>query len=417
MKSYVKTLHVKNVKQFEEINVAFNKGFNFITGPNGSGKTTLLACISHCFSASGYHFTKLDETSELWSDVDNKGIFFRVGTGAGSFLKSDYRQNSLRQNRPAPVEAGYAPLTPQNVIQSMPDICPLVIGPQRNIRYQQVSGMQKEMAINQKINQVVSQNLGDLYGESNPVGVKQWLINRYFIIDKEWVTYEKSNWEHLLSNLPKIAPFNSQFKYIRTGRDLEPIFSVHNKECYLEELSSGYQAILYIIIKIIDWVETRTNERDREIVISSGTVLIDELDMHLHPEWQFSIRAGLELIFPNLQFIITTHSPHLLSTANENEIIRLTKYSGKEERDVSASKKKYSGWTTDQILEEVMGVTSLENTEHQMKINNALNLVETGSPEELATAISELDNIVHPNDTIVSVLKAKLATKVLLSDD
>ncbi|MGR6008126.1 AAA family ATPase, partial [Bacillus cereus] len=43
-----------------------------------------------------------------------------------------------------------------------------------------------------------------------------------------------------------------------------------------------------------------------------GTVIIDELDVHLHPEWQLTISDSLRRMFPKLQFIITTHSPTLL---------------------------------------------------------------------------------------------------------
>lgn len=62
--------------------------------------------------------------------------------------------------------------------------------------------------------------------------VKQWLINRYFIIDKSWAIEEKLNWEHLLCSLPAIGPFDSDFRYIDTERDLEPVFSIYGKNVF-----------------------------------------------------------------------------------------------------------------------------------------------------------------------------------------
>jgi predicted ATP-binding protein involved in virulence len=55
---------------------------------------------------------------------------------------------------------------------------------------------------------------------------------------------------------------------------------------------------------------------------SYGLVMIDEVDMHLHPQWQQTVMAGLLSAFPKIQFIVTTHSPQVLSTV-ERENIRL----------------------------------------------------------------------------------------------
>ena len=49
--------------------------------------------------------------------------------------------------------------------------------------------------------------------------------------------------------------------------------------------------------------------QDRALTETSGVVLIDELDLHLHPAWQKKVLNSLLTIFPKIQFIITTHSP------------------------------------------------------------------------------------------------------------
>lgn len=53
---------------------------------------------------------------------------------------------------------------------------------------------------------------------------------------------------------------------------------------------------------------------------SPGVVLIDEVDMHLHPRWQQAILGQLQAAFPNIQFIVTTHSPQVLSTIHRDNI-------------------------------------------------------------------------------------------------
>jgi predicted ATP-binding protein involved in virulence len=55
-----------------------------------------------------------------------------------------------------------------------------------------------------------------------------------------------------------------------------------------------------------------------------GLVLIDELDLHLHPRWQRRIVGDLKRIFPNIQFFATTHSPQIIGEARPEEIVMLT---------------------------------------------------------------------------------------------
>lgn len=54
-----------------------------------------------------------------------------------------------------------------------------------------------------------------------------------------------------------------------------------------------------------------------------GIILIDEVDMHLHPEWQRRIMEDLHYIFPKVQFIVTTHSPSILANVRQEHILLL----------------------------------------------------------------------------------------------
>ena len=57
-----------------------------------------------------------------------------------------------------------------------------------------------------------------------------------------------------------------------------------------------------------------------------GIVLIDELDMHLHPKWQWNVIKALEETFPNIQFIVTTHSPYILNSISNAKAYDLEKH-------------------------------------------------------------------------------------------
>lgn len=77
-------------------------------------------------------------------------------------------------------------------------------------------------------------------------------------------------------------------------------------------LSSGYSAILDIVVDLIMRME-KTSNRKFEYNMS-GIVLIDEIETQLHLELQKNIMKFLTTIFPNLQFIVTTHSPFVLNS-------------------------------------------------------------------------------------------------------
>ena len=55
-----------------------------------------------------------------------------------------------------------------------------------------------------------------------------------------------------------------------------------------------------------------------------GIVLIDELDMHLHPSWQWNVITALEETFPRVQFIIATHSPIIISSCKHERLIHIS---------------------------------------------------------------------------------------------
>ncbi|MBK7761257.1 MAG: AAA family ATPase [Deltaproteobacteria bacterium] len=87
-------------------------------------------------------------------------------------------------------------------------------------------------------------------------------------------------------------------------------------------LSQGYQSLLSVIADLIGqafWDQKKPLELD-EI---QGLALIDEIDLHIHPKWQVRIVPALKRLFPKMQFIVTTHSPLVLTGLEPDEIVRL----------------------------------------------------------------------------------------------
>lgn len=89
-------------------------------------------------------------------------------------------------------------------------------------------------------------------------------------------------------------------------------------------LSDGYQDFIGIISDIAYRMSIlNPHLGEKTISETPGVVLIDEIDVHLHPKWQQKILPLLKKLFPKVQFIVTTHSPIIVSTTTEGEAIEL----------------------------------------------------------------------------------------------
>ncbi|MBT9456694.1 MAG: AAA family ATPase [Burkholderiaceae bacterium] len=90
------------------------------------------------------------------------------------------------------------------------------------------------------------------------------------------------------------------------------------------ELSDGYRNVVTIAADLaIKAAMLNPQLAERALELTPGVVLIDELDLHLHPKWQRRIIKDLRRTFPMIQFICTTHSPQLIGQAKADEIIVL----------------------------------------------------------------------------------------------
>ncbi len=166
----------------------------------------------------------------------------------------------------------------------------------------------------------------------------------------------------------------------------------------LEQLSDGEKNLIALVGDIARRLSI-ANPDSKEPLKGDGIILIDEVDLHLHPAWQRLIIPKLTELFPNCQFFITTHSPQVLSHVKPKNIFLLRN----EKNKLSWTKPEESyGKNTDRILEDILGVTSRpQKTKKDLqevfklidenKLDEALNSIdkiekEIGSDSELAKA-------------------------------
>ena len=88
-------------------------------------------------------------------------------------------------------------------------------------------------------------------------------------------------------------------------------------ETELSELSMGYQSVVALATDIMSVMHFRWKSME----VAEGIVLIDELDSHLHPRWKMMIVKRLRQVFPNVQFLVTSHDPLLLRGLHKGEVV------------------------------------------------------------------------------------------------
>ena len=404
---YIKNLKAKNIGIFDNLEVEFSKNTNIIIGGNSSGKTTILKLLTYCFSHTNLNNTRFRKGAGFSVEAVAKNKKYDIG--AENIVDTDqpYRQfNPIRWTAPTSSDIDSTSVLPFNI--NAYNI--FAVGASRYFEYKAISGMKREQNGAERKEFYKSNNSQFLEKPLLP-DIKQWMINRYFVVEKEWAKVEKQNWEFLTENLSLITPKNMKFKFSRIERDLEPMFIINNNECYLEELSSGLKSVLAIVFSIIDWIEG-VNEDDKALISkATGTILIDEIDAHLHPNWQETIVQDLRKFFPKLQFIFTTHSPHVIASAQKNEIIRIPEHNGTLK--IKPSKNNFNSWDIENILDDLMDVQVGTQSQIDGLVENLDIAYDQKNLALYEKRLSDLKIVVHPNDPILKVYEMKKSRLLL----
>lgn len=150
-----------------------------------------------------------------------------------------------------------------------------------------------------------------------------------------------------------LESFMPQFKNMRIQRSpLAMIVEKDGERMRVEQLSDGEKCMMAMVGDLARRLAI-ANPTKSNPLSGEGIVLIDELDLHLHPQWQRLVIHQLTSVFPNCQFIITTHSPQIMGEVQASAL-RILK------RDID-------GKTQIEIPEQSFGLTSAEILEELLQ--------------------------------------------------
>lgn len=202
-----------------------------------------------------------------------------------------------------------------------------------------------------------------------------------------------------------IRPLKKQvfFRYI-DGREVDS-----------SNLSDGYKRLVNIVIDLAIRCYLLNGKKFGVdcCKYTSGIVLIDEIDQHLHPELQLVVIKSLRLTFPNLQFIVTSHAPMVMSsvmTDNENIVIYL-QY--KDNKYISNPIKTY-GLDASTILGMYMG-RKTRVLEVEEKLNHLFTLIDEDKYTEAKNVFNDLDS--EFGDTLPELIQARTMLDFTLEND
>lgn len=131
--------------------------------------------------------------------------------------------------------------------------------------------------------------------------------------------YDSSRLDLIRNIAAKVIQDCKIFYYDYEKQSLAVIFN-DGRRLTIDELSDGQKSLLLISTSIAFQCGTLNPHMGLDAYKSNGVVLIDEVELHLHPDWQRQILPILTREFPNIQFICTTHSPQVLSTLNRENV-------------------------------------------------------------------------------------------------
>jgi len=151
-----------------------------------------------------------------------------------------------------------------------------------------------------------------------------------------------------------VAALLQGFSNLRIERKLRRM-TVQKQDQVLDvtQLSAGEKALLTLVSDLARRLSL-ANPDAKDPRLGEGVVLIDEVDLHLHPRWQRMLLPSLERTFPNCQFVVTTHSPQVISEVKPECIYLLERT---PEGEIIANRPESSfGLDSNRILEDLMGV-------------------------------------------------------------
>lgn len=359
----IRNVELKNFRNFSDKKFSFTdeqgkvKQFTVLIGDNGAGKTSLLEAITKCFVPV---IRSVNSKAIKNCDLKESDIKYQCGWTAVSSEVEINRECYLVENK----KRKTASTEYDNTLD-------LKKQKQEMLLAKEVFGREKEQGsvplilyygTNRVFNEVprrghireynIEDALEGCFDNSNNFrGFYEWFKKEEDIELRE--LREECGYHNVKLDAVRDAISSMMLGYGDLKIKLNPsrmvITNKNNEELRIEQLSGGYKAILAVVSDIAKRLAMANPNMTRPLD-GEAVILIDELDLHLHPKWQKTIVEDLKRTFPNCQFIVSTHSPFIIQTLQHCELLSL------ENDNIPTGNGTYEGWSIEEIQENRMNV-------------------------------------------------------------
>ena len=328
----VTSLKLANVRSIEAAEFRFRPGFNLLVGANGVGKTTVLDSLRWCLSA----FVK--KANGLRSRVE-VGVVDDIRIGADALTvecnvscSSDEHQYLIHMPREGSVPQKSKVGMPREQVHDTRGWS-VFLGNAPTLEVGAESGGRPLAVLFSTKRGVPSARKpsGAVAAGGIMAAFAEAFTNRELRIREiaHWMRVQRTM--HLERGEPgrmlgafeeAICRFLPGYSNLRTDESKRPRLLIDRGDSTIpvRQMSDGERGIVALVLDLARRLALANPELANPIVEAEGVVLIDELELHLHPKWQRRIIGKIETTFPRCQFIATTHSPQVVGELAHDRI-------------------------------------------------------------------------------------------------
>jgi predicted ATP-binding protein involved in virulence len=204
----------------------------------------------------------------------------------------------------------------------------------------------------------------------------------------------------------RITGFNTvKIQYSMGTKELEVAYQDDSGEMMripINQLSDGYKSTISLVADIAYRMAVLNPQLLQNVCTQTdGVVLIDEVDLHLHPSWQQRILGDLTAIFPKVQFIVSTHAPAVISSVKSENIILL------DSGEVSEPSGEVHGKDVNTIISSVMN-TAERPPEIKSLFNDFYSMINTKNLQKAEEKLNTLEERLEGDDPELAGCRIKL---------
>ena len=336
---YFERTEIQNFKGVEKMKLEFSSGVNLLIGNNGVGKTTVLEALA--LSMQNY-FNRMNGitkksikkndvrfTSNLVGDASQHRVYSNP-TVIKSKINLDgmeYSSEISREDETNATRTKYAgkelAAAGRELLNSQTKILPVIcyFSTSRVVDTQKAS---TSSVGKNKLNDRRCGYMDCLNATLDRKALTDWAFKMAMAEYKKGMPIaEYEAFKKAVGTFMQKMNDLDEIPLVEYTRDFEDItYTENGKTMLVNYLSAGYQSLLWMLMEISFRIALLNPEMS-DYSQAEGIVLIDEIDMHLHPRWQWKILDALHSSFPKVQFIAATHSPIIISSFRDAKLLSI----------------------------------------------------------------------------------------------